>query len=86
MQQAKYLNDLVCECAPTNGFAQDAIEWGVLSGHILLSFNMETDTHQVMRLYDELIVKYRETRERNYQALLNQYKGTQSAEEIQQPE
>ena len=43
MQQAKYINDLLCECAPENGFAQNAIEYSVLRGNVLLSFDIETD-------------------------------------------
>jgi hypothetical protein len=29
-----YLNNLLCHCAPENGFAQDAIEWAIVSDHI----------------------------------------------------
>ena len=65
MQQAKYINDLLCACAPDNGFAQDAIEYAVLRGNILLAFDMETDKYQVMRLYDEIIDKYREVQSRH---------------------
>ena len=65
MQQAKYLNDLICDCAPHNGFAQEAIEFAILTGLVLLSFDMDTDKYQVMRLYDEIIDKYREVQSRH---------------------
>lgn len=65
MQQAKYLNELICDCAPYNGFAQEAIEFAILTGLVLLSFDMETDKYQVMRLYDEIIDKYREVQSRH---------------------
>tara|TARA_Y100000593_G_scaffold12745_1_gene23622 strand:+ start:19760 stop:20017 length:258 start_codon:yes stop_codon:yes gene_type:complete len=82
VQQAKYLNDLLCECAPENGFAQEAIEFAVLSGSILLSFDMETDTYQIMRMYDDIIDRFREVRTRECISVANRYKSVACAEEV----
>lgn len=60
MQQANYVNDIVCRCAPENRFAQDAIEWAVVSGFVELFYNdMNRDERQVMERYDAIIVAYR---------------------------
>ncbi len=82
MQQAKYLNDLLCECAPDQGFAQDAIEFAVLCGNVLLSFDMETDKYQVMRMYDEIIDRFREVRTRECISIANRYRSIACAEEV----
>ena len=80
MRQAKYINDLLCGCAPDNGFAQEAIEYAILRGDVLLAFDEETDKHQVMRQYDEIIDKYREVQSRH--APLTIHKATTCAEEV----
>jgi len=82
VQQAEYLNELLCECVPNNGFAQDAIEFAVLSGNILLSFDMETDRYQVMRMYDEIIDKFREVRTRECISVANRYRSIACAKEV----
>jgi hypothetical protein len=82
VQQAKYINDLLCECVPDNGFAQDAIEYAILRGDVLLSFDMESDKYQAMRQYDEIIDRYREVQSRHATSLANIYKSTTCAEEV----
>ena len=69
MQQAKYINDLLCECAPDNGFAQEAIEYAILRGDVLLAFDEESD-------------RYREVQSRHAVSLTNIYKATTCAEEV----
>jgi len=82
VEQAKYINDLLCDVAPDNGFAQDAIEYAVLRGNVLLAFDMETDKYQVMRLYDEIIDKYREVQSRYALNLVNKYPAISTPEEV----
>jgi hypothetical protein len=82
MQQAKYINDLLCECAPDNGFAQEAIEYAILRGDVLLAFDEESDKYQVMRQYDEIIDKYREVQSRHATSLANMNKSTACVEEV----
>ena len=82
MQQAKYVNDLLCECAPDNGFAQEAIEYAILRGDVLLAFDEESDKYQVMRQYDEIIDRYREVQSRHAVSLTNIYKASTCAEEV----
>ena len=82
MQQAKYINDLLCECAPDNGFAQEAIEYAILRGNVLLAFDEESDKYQVMRQYDEIIDSCREVQSRYAASLTNIYKATTCAEEV----
>ena len=81
MQQAKYINDLLCECAPDNGFAQNAIEYAILRGKVLLAFDEESDKYQIMRLYDEIIESYREVQSRHAVVITNQYQSIASPEE-----
>ncbi|OHD24599.1 MAG: hypothetical protein A2Y38_01365 [Spirochaetes bacterium GWB1_59_5] len=60
MQQSNYLNTLICACAPENRFAQDAIEWATLSGHVTLCYDdPAADVRQIMAHYDSIILGYR---------------------------
>jgi len=68
-----YLNNLLCACAPTNGFAQDAIEHAIIQGRILLTMNLEADVRAIMARYDDLIEDYRNTLNENQQALWASY-------------
>ena len=56
-----YLNDLICACAPDNGFAQEAIEYAIVSAWVDLSgsFDLDLDTRIVMAKYDAIISGYR---------------------------
>ncbi len=56
-----YLLNLVCACAPENGFAQDAIEHSILTGQVQLSgtYELEKDTALIMSQYDRIILRYR---------------------------
>lgn len=58
--QKNYLNNLVCACAPDNAFAQEAIEFALVSDWVALSgtFNLETDQRIVMAQYDAIIAGY----------------------------
>lgn len=82
MKQTKYLNELLCECVPNNGFAQDAVKFAVLSGNILLSFDMKMDRYQVMRKYDEIIDKFREVRTRECISIANRCRSIACAKEV----
>lgn len=55
-----YLNDLICACASENGFAQEAIEYAVVSGWVTLSgnFQHEVDIPIVMAQYDTILDGY----------------------------
>lgn len=55
-----YLNDLLCACAPENGFAQEAIEYAIVSGWVTLSgtYQLEVDIRIVMTQYDAIIAGY----------------------------
>jgi len=55
-----YLNDLVCACAPDNGFAQEAIEYAIVSGWVSLSgtYQSEVDIRIVMSQYDAILEGY----------------------------
>lgn len=62
-QYKNFLLRIQEECAPENGFAQDAIEWAVLSGHVLLTGDPDIDCRAVMgeggANYDKIIEGYR---------------------------
>lgn len=59
MQQANYLNTLVCACAADNGMAQDAIEHAVIVGWITPTYdNLDADMRLVMTHYDEIIGRF----------------------------
>ncbi len=57
-----YLNDLVCACAPDNGFAQEAIEHAITTGQVQLTgtYDLEVDTVHVMNRYDAIVSAYHE--------------------------
>ena len=57
-----YLIRLLTECAPENGFAQDAIQWAIFENQIRLSYVLETDQAQIMQRYDEILSRYRAMR------------------------
>ena len=55
-----YFNDLICECAPDNGFAQDAIEDALKTDPTLqVSGQFEADVQKVMAEYDAMMESYR---------------------------
>ena len=54
-----YLIRLLTECAPENGFAQDAIQWAIFENQIHLSYVLEADTAQIMQRYDAILESYR---------------------------
>ena len=53
-----YLLGIICECAPENGFAQDAIEWAITSGWVTLTYDPKADKEAIMWDYDEIIEGY----------------------------
>ena len=59
-----YLNDLLCACAPEEGFPQDAIEHAVHEGHVTLTGHLETDIVICMTNYDDIITRYRKAQNR----------------------
>jgi Flp pilus assembly pilin Flp len=74
-----YLLRLLEQCAPDNGFAQDAIEYAVVMGWVTLTENLIADVQTVMGQYDTLLTRYRSALNQNvtvladsYQPLLNQ--------------
>lgn len=54
MSFKSYLNDLVCEMFPDNGFAQDAIEFAILHGHVRVVMDREKDQRAIMDDYDRI--------------------------------
>ena len=57
----QYFNDLLCECAPDNRFAQDAIEAALRTDPSLqVTGQFETDVKTVMAKYDTIIERYRQ--------------------------
>lgn len=54
-----YLNNLVCELFPENGFVEDAVEHAILQGHIRIVMDKEKDTKEIMNNYDSIIEHYR---------------------------
>lgn len=63
--QKHYLNNLLCACVPDNGFAQDAIEYALVSNHVRLSgtHDLETDVRIVMGQYDQIVEAYHQVRQ-----------------------
>ena len=56
----KYFNDLICQCAPDNGFAQDAIEDALQTDPTLqVTGKLEIDAQKVMARYDHIMESYR---------------------------
>lgn len=53
-----YFNDLLCQCAPENGFAQDAIAEAIVTGRVKLAGNAATDQAAVMAQYDDIVRDY----------------------------
>jgi hypothetical protein len=58
-----YLLLILTACAPENGFAQDAIEWAIVSNHITLTYHPAHDVMTIMGLYDKIIDGYRSARQ-----------------------
>ena len=55
-----YFNDLICQCAPDNGFAQDAIENALQTDPTLqVTGQLEIDARKVMAKYDHIMESYR---------------------------
>jgi hypothetical protein len=54
-----YLIRLLTECAPENGFAQDAIQWAIFENKVRLSHVLNTDKIHIMQRYDEILSSYR---------------------------
>jgi hypothetical protein len=54
-----YLIRLLTECAPENGFAQDAIQWAIFENKVRLSYVLATDKTHIMQRYDEILGSYR---------------------------
>jgi len=53
-----YLLNLLQQCSEEK-FGQDAIEWGVVSGLVHLTYDLERDVREIMSRYDEIISAYR---------------------------
>ena len=68
-----YLLKLLEQCAPENGFAQDAIEYAVVMGWITLKEDLIADVQTVMEQYDTILTSYRSALNRNLAALENSY-------------
>ncbi len=47
MQMKRYLEQLWHRCSD-EAFGQDAVEWGVLSGHVRLTYDLDTDLRTIM--------------------------------------
>ncbi len=54
-----YMNDLVCHCAPENGFAQDAIEFALTSGWLEPTGDFDLDVFNIFASYDKIIESWR---------------------------
>ena len=69
-----YLLRLLTECAPDNGFAQDAIEHALLTGLIHCpGADFQADVQTVMNNYDRIIEAYHIEQQRNTLALVDSY-------------
>jgi hypothetical protein len=53
-----YFLNLLEQCSEEK-FGQDAIEWGVVSGLVQLTYDLERDVRETMSRYDEIIEAYR---------------------------
>jgi hypothetical protein len=53
-----YLLNVLQQCSEEN-FGQDAIEWGIVSGLVHLTYDLERDVRECMSRYDEIIEAYR---------------------------
>ena len=53
-----YLLNLLQQCSEEK-FGQDAIEWAITSGLVRLTYKLDTDIHECMSRYDEIIEAYR---------------------------
>jgi hypothetical protein len=58
----QYLLRLLETSAPENGFAQDAIEFAILSGWVNPTGDLDTDVKVIMSQYDEIVIAYRKAR------------------------
>lgn len=53
-----YLLNLLQQCSEEK-FAQDAIEWAIVSGMVRLTYDLDRDIRETMSKYDEIIEGYR---------------------------
>lgn len=58
-QTKNYLQQLICGCAPDNGFAQAAIEHAIVIGNVPVTGHITHDIVIVMRNYDTILQNYR---------------------------
>ena len=73
MQEAKYLNNLICHCAPENGFAQESIESAIVLGRIRLTYDFDCDAREIMSQYDHLCAEHRRLVNHNAALLRKSY-------------
>ena len=56
-----YVLTLICNCAPENGFAQDALEWAIHNRcqvKVVLTGDLATDTFNLMERYSDIVQAY----------------------------
>ena len=83
-----YLLNVLEKCSEEQ-FGQDAVEWAVVSGHVTLTYDLQTDVRAIMgeggANYDEIIEAYRRTTAEHGAALLDLYHASGLMEEILRP-
>lgn len=86
---AKYLNTIVCLCSDQQ-FGQNAVEWAILSSHVKLTGDRETDLRAIMGepgkpetgQYDAICEAYRRECRNNEELLMQTYAHAGLLEEI----
>jgi hypothetical protein len=53
-----YLLRVLEQCSDEK-FGQDAIEWAIVNGLVLLTYDLDRDVREIMLRYDEIIEAYR---------------------------
>ena len=53
-----YLLNLLQQCSEEQ-FGQEAVEWAIVSGFVRTTYDLDSDVHEIMSRYDEIIERYR---------------------------
>jgi hypothetical protein len=47
MKLKRYIENIICLCSEEK-FGQDAVEWAIMSGHVRLTYDLQTDLMTIM--------------------------------------
>ncbi|HEY6167335.1 MAG TPA: hypothetical protein VI454_04805 [Verrucomicrobiae bacterium] len=68
-----YLLHLLETCAPEDVVAQDAIEHALLTGRLVLSYELDTDQRMIAGQFPEIVADYHRLQARNEALLTASY-------------